>query len=106
MNSEINLIAKSLVRSKHAAVIGGKPGDGDDFGVVVTVDNDFHVSFVAVVDLFTIVASAIFGWTQLCQASEKIRDHMTVLAVKTNLNPQLQHQSVESDNGPIPIIRF
>jgi hypothetical protein len=41
MNSEISLIAKSLSRPRHSAVVGGK--SSDDLFNCTTVDNDFHV---------------------------------------------------------------
>ncbi len=53
MNTEINLIAKSLARSKHSSVIGGKTNGIDDSNNIYTngfdsnmpdANSDFHVS--------------------------------------------------------------
>ncbi len=55
MNTEINLIAKSLARSRHSSVIGGKVNGVEDgihlmngFDNPVNVHNDFHVRNVNV----------------------------------------------------------
>ena len=52
MNTEINLIAKALARSKHSSVIGGKTNGIDDSNNIYTngldspmpdANSDFHV---------------------------------------------------------------